>query len=153
MAEQAPPPSGTASLANLSLSDRGKDGEREEKEKPQTSFESQFVGRAWSARRRLGHSGILKTLGSRGDRLGCALLVLAPDPAPASPVLGVSPEVAATQAARRESKAVSSRVSSGADSWEAAGAVGAPQRCPHLPCRTARVEFSPSPGTSSTPLR
>lgn len=39
--------------------DRGK----EEQEKPQTSFENQFVGRAWSARRRPGHSAILKTPG------------------------------------------------------------------------------------------
>lgn len=38
--------------------DWGKEGEKEEKGKPQTSFESQFVGRAWSARRRRGDSGI-----------------------------------------------------------------------------------------------
>lgn len=141
--------------------DRGKEGEREGKEKPQTSFESQFVGRAWSwsARRRLGDSGILKTLGSRGTAEACprplvlTLLVLAPDPAPAAPGLGVSPEVAATQAGRCDCKPVSSRVSSGADSWEAADAFGAPQRRPHLPRRIARVESSPRAGTSSTSLR
>lgn len=90
--------------------------------------------------------------GKPGSRLRCALLVRAPDPAPAPPGLGVSPEVAATQAARRESKPASSRVRAGADSWEAAGA-GAPQRCPHLPRRAAGPESSPSAGTASASLR
>lgn len=78
--------------------DRGKEGEREGKEKPQTSFESQFVGRAWSwsARRRLGDSGILKTLGSRGDRRGlssppCPHLAC-PRPRPCSGSPGVGRE-------------------------------------------------------------
>lgn len=54
--------------------DRGK----EEEEKPQTSFANQFAGRAWSARRRLSHSGTLKTPEAPGAP-GC------PSPAPRCP--------------------------------------------------------------------
>lgn len=128
--------------------DRGK----EEEEKPQTSFANQFAARAWSARRRLSRSGTLKTPEAPGAP-GCPPPALAPHPPPACPGLAVSPEVATTQAGRRARKAVSSGGSSGADSWEAAGAGGAPRRCPLLPRLAARIESSPTPGTASTPFR
>lgn len=135
--------------------DRGK----EEEEKPQTSFANQFAARAWSARRRLSRSGTLKTPEAPGAP-GCPLPAPSPSPAcprphpsPACPGLAVSPEVATTQAGRRARKAVSSRGSSEADSWEAAGAGGAPRLCPLLPRRAARIESSPTPGNASTPLR
>lgn len=54
--------------------DRGK----EEEEKPQTSFANQFAARAWSARRRLNRSGILKTPEAPGAP-GC------PQPVPRLP--------------------------------------------------------------------
>jgi hypothetical protein len=57
----------------------GKEREKErkkKKEKPQTSFENQFVVRAWSARQRLSRSGILKTLGATGSTWAAPRLAL-----------------------------------------------------------------------------
>lgn len=62
-AGQAPPPPGSLSLTNFSLSRWEKKRERKKKkEKPQTSFENQLAVWAWSACPTLSDSGILKTL-------------------------------------------------------------------------------------------
>lgn len=114
-------------LTNFSLSRWEKERERKKerrKKELQTSFENPLVGRAWRTRPGLGDSGILKTRSEQPGGVGH--LGWAPTcarPAPVPWVLGVSPEVARTRQDRRFRKPVC--VSSGVDSWKAAGAVAA----------------------------